>query len=155
TRAARVLLSSCPRLLNCARPDTMPAILIIEDEAKMRRLLELDLAESGFQTFSAPNGETGLEILGREHVDLVLTDLKLPGMSGLEVLQAAKRVHAAMPIILMTAHGTVETAVEAMKVGASDYVLKPFSLAEMRMVVQRELDVRRLREENRSLREAL
>ncbi len=76
-------------------------------------------------------------------------------MSGLEFLHAAKRMNAALPVIVMTAFGTVETAVEAMKAGASDYVLKPFSLAEMRMVVQKELDVRRLREENRSLREAL
>jgi DNA-binding NtrC family response regulator len=85
----------------------------------------------------------------------VLTDLKLPGMSGLDFLQAVKRLRPAMPVIVMTAYGTVETAVEAMKAGASDYVLKPFALAEMRMVVEKELDVHRLREENRSLREAL
>ena len=71
---------------------------------------------------------------------LVLTDLKLPGMSGLEFLQAAKRQNAALPIVVMTAFGSVETAVEAMKAGASDYVLKPFSLAEMRMVIHKELD---------------
>jgi len=133
----------------------MATILIIEDEARMRRLIELNLAEGGFQTLSAPSGEAGLDLLRREHVDLLLTDLKLPGMGGLELLQAAKRLQAALPVIVMTAYGTVETAVEAMKAGASDYVLKPFSLAEMRMVVERELDVRRLREENRSLREAL
>jgi DNA-binding NtrC family response regulator len=133
----------------------MPAILIVEDEARMRRLLELDLGEAGFQTHSAPDAESGLDLLRREHVDLVLTDLKLPGMNGLEFLQTAKRLHATLPVIVMTAYGSVETAVEAMKAGASDYVLKPFSLAEMRMVVQKELDVRRLREENRSLREAL
>ena len=134
---------------------TMLAILIVEDEARMRRLLELDLGEAGFQTFSAPDAEAGLALLCREHIDQVLTDLKLPGMSGLEFLQSAKRINAALPVIVMTAYGTVETAVEAMKAGASDYVLKPFSLAEMRMVVQKELDVRQLREENRSLREAL
>src|ERR1700687_5821342 len=100
----------------------MPAILIIEDEARMRRLLELDLAETGMQTFTAPTAEAGLDILRREHVDLALTDLKMPGMSGLEFLQAAKRLNPALPVILMTAHGTVETAVEAMKVGASDYI---------------------------------
>ena len=133
----------------------MSNILIVEDEARMRRLLELDLDEAGYQTFSAPDAETGLDLLRREQVDLVLTDLKLPGSSGLEFLQAAKRLYAALPVIVMTAYGTVETAVEAMKAGASDYVLKPFSLAEMRLVVQKELDVRRLREENRSLREAL
>jgi DNA-binding NtrC family response regulator len=133
----------------------MPTILIIEDEAKMRRLLELNLGEDGFKTLSAGEAETGLKLLASETVHLVLTDLKLPGMSGLEFLHAAKRQNAALPIVVMTAFGSVETAVEAMKAGASDYVLKPFSLAEMRMVVHKELDHSRLREENRSLREAL
>jgi two-component system, NtrC family, response regulator AtoC len=133
----------------------MAGILIVEDEARMRRLLELDLADAGWHAFSAPDAETGLDLLRREPVDLVLTDLKLPGMNGLDFLQSIKRLDAAMPVIVMTAYGTVETAVEAMKAGASDYVLKPFSLAEMRMVVHKEMDIRRLREENRSLREAL
>ncbi len=137
------------------RPNAMPTILIVEDEAKMRRLLELNLGEDGFDTRSAADAEAGLEMLQRDPVDLVITDLKLPGMGGLEFLHAVKRMNAALPVIVMTAFGTVETAVEAMKAGASDYVLKPFSLAEMRMVVHKELDVRRLREENRSLREEL
>src|SRR6266852_3692824 len=109
----------------------MPTILIIEDEAKMRRLLELNLGDDGFKTLSAGDAETGLK------------------------LHAAKQQNSALPIVVMTAFGSVETAVEAMKAGASDYVLKPFSLAEMRMVVHKELDNFRLREENRSLREAL
>jgi len=133
----------------------MPAILIVEDEAKMRRLLELDLGEEGFTTLSAGDAETGLKLLRENTVDLVVTDLKLPGMNGLDFLQAVKHQNAALPVIVMTAFGTVETAVEAMKAGASDYVLKPFSLAEMRMVIHKELDVHKLREENRSLREAL
>jgi DNA-binding NtrC family response regulator len=133
----------------------MPTILIIEDEARMRRLLELDLAAAGFETLSAPDAETGLSLLHKETVELVLTDLKLPGMTGLEFLASAKKIRATLPIIVMTAYGTVETAVEAMKAGAADYVLKPFSLAEIRLVVQKELDAGRLREENRSLREAL
>src|SRR6267378_6333254 len=133
----------------------MPTILIIEDEAKMRRLLELNLGDDGFKTLSAGDAETGLKLLNSEPIHLVLTDLKLPGISGLEFLHTAKQQNAALPIIVMTAFGTVETAVEAMKAGASDYVLKPFSLAEMRMVIHKELDVHKLREENRSLREAL
>jgi DNA-binding NtrC family response regulator len=140
----------------------MPTILIIEDEAKMRRLLELNLGEDGFKTLSAGDAETGLKLLASETVHLVLTDLKLPGISGLEFLQTAKQQNPALPIVVMTAFGSVETAVEAMKAGASDYVLKPFSLAEMRMVVHKELDNLRVREalaqsvaENRSLREAL
>jgi DNA-binding NtrC family response regulator len=133
----------------------MPTILIIEDEAKMRRLLELNLGEDGFKTLSVGDAETGLKLLDSEPVHLVLTDLKLPGMNGLEFLNSAKRQNPALPIVVMTAFGSVETAVEAMKAGASDYVLKPFSLAEIRMVVHKELDNSRLREENRSLREAL
>jgi DNA-binding NtrC family response regulator len=133
----------------------MPTILIIEDEAKMRRLLELNLGDDGFKTLSAGDAETGLKLLASEPVHLVLTDLKLPGINGLEFLQTAKQHNSALPIVVMTAFGSVETAVEAMKAGASDYVLKPFSLAEMRMVVHKELDNSRLREENRSLREAL
>ncbi|MGO8795150.1 MAG: sigma-54-dependent transcriptional regulator [Candidatus Sulfotelmatobacter sp.] len=133
----------------------MPTILIIEDEAKMRRLLELNLGEDGFTTLSAGDAETGLKLLRENTVDLVVTDLKLPGMDGLEFLQTIKRQNAALPVVVMTAFGTVETAVEAMKSGASDYVLKPFSLTEMRMVIRKELDVHALREENRSLREAL
>jgi DNA-binding NtrC family response regulator len=133
----------------------MPAILIVEDEAKMRRLLELNLGEDGFTTFSAADAESGLKLLRENSIDLVVTDLKLPGMNGLEFLQAVKHQNAALPVVVMTAFGSVETAVEAMKAGASDYVLKPFSLAEMRMVIHKELDVHNLREENRSLREAL
>jgi DNA-binding NtrC family response regulator len=130
-------------------------ILIVEDEAKMRRLLELNLGEDGFTVTSAGDAESGLRLLQNGPVDLVITDLKLPGMNGLDFLQAVKRVNSAMPVVVMTAFGSVETAVEAMKAGASDYVLKPFSLDEMRMVVHKELDVRNLRKENRELREAL
>jgi DNA-binding NtrC family response regulator len=111
--------------------------------------------EDGHKIFSAGDAETGLKLLRENSVDLVLTDLKLPGMNGLEFLQALKRQNAALPVVVMTAFGSVETAVDAMKAGASDYVLKPFSLGEMRMVIRKELDVHNLREENRSLREAL
>src|SRR5438270_574632 len=133
----------------------MPTILIVEDEAKMRRLLELNLGEDGLSTLSAGDAESGLKLLRENTVDLVVTDLKLPGMNGLEFLQAIKRQNAALPVVVMTAFGSVETAVDAMKAGASDYVLKPFSLTEMRMVIRKELDVHNLREENRSLREVL
>src|SRR5271169_927381 len=105
----------------------MPAILIVEDEAKMRRLLELNLAEEGWSTFSAGDAEAGLKIFGQETVDLVLTDFKLPGMNGLEFLKAIRRSNSETPVVMMTAYGNVETAVEAMKNCASNYVLKPFS----------------------------
>src|SRR2546430_15022721 len=79
----------------------MPTILIVEDEAKMRRLLELNLADDGFQTVSAEDAETGLKLLQNGSVDLVLTDLKLPGMNGLEFLHDVKRFNAALPVIVM------------------------------------------------------
>jgi DNA-binding NtrC family response regulator len=131
------------------------SILVVEDEAKMRRLLELQLGEEGFRAHTAPDAETGLQLLNKEPFDAVITDFKLPGMNGLEFLHAIKRIDANMPVILMTAHGTVESAVDAMKAGAADYVLKPFSLAELVLVLRKELAASRLREENRDLREAL
>src|ERR1700691_2499308 len=93
----------------------MPTILIIEDEAKMRRLLELNLADDGFKTLSAGDAETGLKLLASEPVHLALTDLKLPGMSGLEFLQTAKQQNPALPVVVMTAFGSVETEGFAIK----------------------------------------
>ncbi len=136
-------------------PSEKPSILIIEDEAKLRHLIELQLTDEGFQSHSVGDAESGLKFLQKEPIDLVVTDFKLPGMSGLEFLHAAKRINAHLPVIVMTAYGTVESAVDAMKAGASDYVLKPFSLAELVIVIRKELATRELREENRSLREAL
>jgi len=131
------------------------AILVVEDEPKMRRLLELELSDEGFRAQTVADAESALKMVNGNSFDLIVTDLKLPGMSGIEFLQAVKRVNAAIPIIIMTAFGTVESAVEAMKVGASDYVLKPFSLAELVLVIRKELASHQLREENRDLREAL
>ena len=131
------------------------SILVVEDEAKLRRLIELQLVEEGFHAGAAADAETALQLLNRERFDLVLTDFKLPGMSGLEFLLAVKRANASLPVVLMTAYGSVESAVGAMKAGASDYVLKPFSLTELMLVIRKELDSHELRQENRALREAL
>jgi DNA-binding NtrC family response regulator len=133
----------------------MANILIVEDEPRMRRLLEISLGEDGHTVQSAEDAENALKVLRKSSIDLVLTDLKLPGMNGLEFLQEAKQLNASTPVVVMTAYGSVETAVDAMKAGASDYVLKPFTMAEMKLVIGKELDVQRVRDENRSLREAL
>lgn len=133
----------------------MATILIVDDEAKMARLLSLQLGELGYATLSASDAAHGLTLLREQPVDLLLTDLRMPGMDGLEFLHAARRQQAGLPVIVMTAHGTVETAVEAMKAGAADYLLKPFPLEELRLVIEKELDVQGLRRENQSLREAL
>jgi DNA-binding NtrC family response regulator len=133
----------------------MANILIVEDEPRMRRLLEISLGEEGHTVQTVDDAETGLRSLHKDAIDLILTDLKLPGMNGLDFLEQAKELDPSIPVVVMTAYGSVETAVEAMKAGASDYVLKPFTMAEMKLVVKKELDVQKVREENRSLREAL
>ena len=115
----------------------------------------MQLGDEGLLAHATPDAETALQALNKEKFDLVVTDFKLPGMNGLEFLRAVRRANADLPVVVMTAYGTVESAVDAMKAGASDYVLKPFSLAELVLVIRKELDARKLREENRSLREAL
>jgi DNA-binding NtrC family response regulator len=133
----------------------MANILIVEDEPRMRRLLEISLSEEGHSVHTSADAETGLLHLRKASADLVVTDLKLPGMNGLEFLQEGKRLNPALPFIVMTAYGSVETAVDAMKAGASDYVLKPFTMAEMKLVINKELDVQQVRDENVRLKEAL
>lgn len=133
----------------------MASILIVDDEAKMARLLELQLAQAGYSTQTAASGEEGLRQLRQQPPNLLLTDLRLPGMDGLAFLRAAREEIPGLPVVVMTAHGSIETAVEAMKAGASDYLLKPFAMEELRLIIRKELDVQGLREENRSLRAAL
>ena len=128
-------------------------VLIVEDEEKLRRILELQLLDSGFDPVKAGSAEEALPLIDR--ADLILTDLKLPGMTGLEMLQLIRRQDSHVPVIVMTAFGTVENAVDAMKAGAADFLLKPFSLDHLTTVVNKALEIRHLRDENRRLREEL
>jgi len=128
-------------------------ILVVDDEEKLRRVIELQLTAAGFDVDKAGSAEEGLKLA--ERADLVLTDLKLPGMDGLELLAAIRRQNMQSPVIVMTAFGTIEVAVEAMKAGAVDFLMKPFSLDHLMAVVQKALEVRALRDENRQLREEL
>ncbi len=128
-------------------------ILIVEDEEKLRRVLELQLVSAGFDVDKAGAAEEGLKLVDR--ADLVLSDLRLPNMDGLQLLGLIRRQNAQVPVIMMTAFGSVETAVEAMKAGATDFLLKPFSLDHLMQVVNKALEVRALREENRALKEEL
>ena len=135
-------------------------ILVVEDEAKMLRLLELQLQGAGYAVSMADSAERGLEILERnsDHpgkFSLVITDLRLPGMDGLEFLKKVQSSYPLLPIIVMTAFGTVETAVEAMKAGASDYVLKPFSLEDLMITIDKVLELHALRDENIKLKTEL
>jgi len=128
-------------------------ILIIEDEEKLARVLELELVSAGFEVERVSSAEQALPLA--ERADLVLTDLRLPGMDGLELLNLLRRQDARLPIIVMTAYGTVEKAVEAMKAGAADFLMKPFSLDHLLVVVSKALEFAALRDENRRLREEL
>lgn len=128
-------------------------ILVIEDEEKLRRVVGLHLAAAGYDVKAAGTAEEGFKLAG--DAALVLTDLKLPGMDGLELLEKLKGQNSHTPVVVMSAFGTVENAVEAMKRGAVDFLPKPFSLDHMSVVVEKALDVSKLRDENRELREAL
>jgi DNA-binding NtrC family response regulator len=128
-------------------------ILVVEDEEKLRRVIELQLMSSGFEVDKAGTAEEGLKIVDR--ADLVLTDLRLPNMDGVQLLSLIRRQNTQVPVILMTAYGSIETAVEAMKTGATDFLLKPFSLDHLMQVVAKALEMRALRDENRQLKEQL
>jgi len=135
------------------RREVKKRILVVEDEEKLRRVIELQLLSSGFDVDKAACAEDGLKVVDR--ADLVLSDLKLPRMSGLEFLGLIRRQNAQVPVIMMTAFGSVETAVEAMKSGATDFLLKPFSLDHLMQVVGKALEMRALRDENRELKAEL
>ncbi len=128
-------------------------VLVIEDEEKARRVVGLQLSSDGYAVKAVGTAEEGLKQAG--DADLLLTDLKLPGMDGLALLEQLHAQNAHLPVIVMSAFGTVEIAVEAMKKGAVDFLPKPFSLDHLSVVVEKALEVRKLRDENRELREAL
>ncbi|MCB9759592.1 MAG: sigma-54-dependent Fis family transcriptional regulator [Alphaproteobacteria bacterium] len=133
----------------------MPRILVVDDEAANRVTLERILRREGWEVAHAPDGRSGLERLRTDGADVVITDLKMPGMSGLELLRAIKAVAPDVEVLVMTAYGTVETAVEAMKEGAYDYVTKPLRRMELVGSIGKALEKRGLILENRRLREAL
>ena len=128
-------------------------VLVVEDEEKLRRVIELQLTSAGFDVDKAATAEEGVKVVDR--ADLVLTDLRLPKMDGLEFLALIRRQNTQVPVVMMTAYGSVETAVESMKAGATDFLLKPFSLDHLMQVVNKALEVRALRDENRQLKEQL
>jgi two-component system NtrC family response regulator len=130
-------------------------LLVVDDEEPQRLMLASLLGRAGFDAVTAANGEQALARLAEGPFDLLLTDQRMPGMDGLELLERARRVRAELPIVLMTAHGTVSTAVEAMKRGAADYLTKPFERDELMVVIEKVLRQRRLEDEVVSLRGAL
>ena len=116
-------------------------ILIIDDEEHMRWIVQKAMSKVGYKTALAADGREGLAMIPIAGPDLILLDLKLPDMSGLDVLRAVKLEYPRLPVIMITAHGTVETAIEAMKIGAADYISKPFDIEELKIIIHRCLEV--------------
>jgi two-component system response regulator HydG len=136
-----------------ALPERPPRILVVEDDTEMLALVSEHLEEQGYQVVGASRGAEALEQLRGGEFDLLLTDLRMPDVDGMEVLRAAKGRQPDLPVVLITAFGTIETAIQAIRQGAYDYVTKPCAMAEISLLVRKALEDRRLREENRRLRE--
>jgi DNA-binding NtrC family response regulator len=128
-------------------------ILIVDDDAAQRRLIDFWLREEGYSTVLAGDGKSGLKEFEAKSPHLVIADIRMPGLSGLELLGRIKGFNEDALVILITAFGTVENAVEAMKLGAADYILKPLNSDELKIVVRRALQHQQLVEENRYLRD--
>jgi len=133
----------------------MKRILVIDDEESIRDLLTDYLESKGFDVVTSPDGESGLARLKESRFDLFLLDLMMPGMSGMDVLRETVSEKIEVPSIIITAHASVQTAVEAVKLGAFDYISKPFDLEDIYLAIKRLLDYTRLQEENRSLKSEL
>src|SRR3989475_6430839 len=134
---------------------TRPRMLVVDDEGGVRSSLQGILQDEGFEAHAAASGEECLALLGKKESAVALLDVWLPGLDGLAVLEAIRRVSPLTSVIMISGHGSIESAVRATKLGAFDYVEKPLSLEKMLLVVKNALHQRRLEEENRQLREQI
>ncbi len=126
----------------------MSKILIVDDEQSMRDFLSIMLKKEGYEVAAADTAGAGLKAVQGEIFDLVISDVRMPGMDGIELLKAVKEISPETVVVMITAHATAETAVEAMKLGAYDYITKPFKVDEIKLVIQKALEKRNLRKEN-------
>jgi two-component system, NtrC family, nitrogen regulation response regulator NtrX len=129
-------------------------ILVVDDEAEIRRSVRMILEYEGYDVIEAASSPDGVALAERESPDLVFLDVKMPGMDGLEALQRIKAANEAVPVVIISGHGTVSTAVEATKAGAFDFIEKPLASERILVTIRNALDRTRLADENRSLRRA-
>ena len=115
-------------------------VLVVDDNEVFRRPLQRALEAAGFEVVAVPSAEDALEVLHASTVDVLLTDHRLPGMDGVQLITRIKTTHPALAIIVMTAYGTIESAVEARRAGADDYLEKPFEVPDLLRALQRALD---------------
>jgi two-component system NtrC family response regulator len=137
------------------KPEMKKTILLADDDDNLRRVLEFQLSEAGYKILMAADGAEAFEIFTTNDFDCVITDLRMPKLSGLELLEKIKTVNAETPVVVITAFGEVETAVSAMKAGAFDYVNKPFNRDEILLTLERALNFGETKNENRRLREII
>jgi two-component system, NtrC family, response regulator AtoC len=119
-------------------------LLVVDDEPNLRKVLSAQLERDGYDVHTAEDGEQALDVLREHHIDLVITDLKMPKLDGMELLRRVVSMDEELPVVMITAHGTVDNAVEALKTGAFDYITKPFDQAEVRTIVAKALRTRDL-----------
>ncbi len=134
------------------RSGSSARLLVIDDDAAIRDSLRMILEYQGYAVMTAATGDEGAALVEREAPDLVFLDIKMPGMDGLEVLQRLTHLTDVMPIVVMSGHATISTAVEATRLGAFDFMEKPLETERVLVLVRNAVDSRRLRTENRSLR---
>jgi len=133
----------------------MIKILIVDDDTSHRLMLKATLSADGYDITEAENGEVALKKIKQEFFDLIMLDLKMPKMGGIEALNHIKEVNPSIPILIMTAYASVQTAVEALKLGAFDYLIKPLDLDEVKLTLIKTLDYHKLKTENKSLKKRL
>ena len=133
----------------------MARILVVDDEQSMRDFLRMMLEKQDYEVITSPSGTEALNEIRKSAVDLVITDIKMPDMGGIELLERVKKVNPETGVIVITAYGSHETAVEAMKLGAEDYITKPFDVDEFSIIIRRSLQRKQLAEENILLRREL
>ena len=133
----------------------MDNILIVDDEHSIRESLQGILQDEGFRTAFAASGEDALAIIQSENPDLVLLDIWMPGIDGLETLKRIKQLRKNQLVIMMSGHGTIETAVQATRLGAYDFIEKPLSLEKVLLSIQNAMKVGQLEEENKALKEKI
>ncbi|MBI2188965.1 MAG: sigma-54-dependent Fis family transcriptional regulator [Acidobacteria bacterium] len=142
--------------VSTADPSGRPRILVVDDEPSMRSMLQIVLRREGYEVVLAASGTEAIQYLQTEPFDLLLSDIRMPDTSGVDVLRAAKQIDSNIVAFMMTAFASTETAVEAMRLGASDYFIKAgFSMDELRLKVRQHLEARKLREENLLLKRVL
>ena len=123
-------------------PIIFDKILLIDDDESLNRVISYQLQQMGFKVQVATNGEDGLRLFQQHVFDIVITDLQLPGISGMELLSAIRRLDKEVIIIIITAYGTVENAIEASQLGADDYLTKPFGKETLRFVIEKAIQLR-------------